>query len=131
MISMDWGTIPKLEDFIKQCEGTDSIPYEMELVPEDYRVVAEAVNQGICSRLEAISLVGEVEEAGGPFPKGKLAIADAASLRTLVRRLRDIGMRQWSEDDRLPLDERQYENENPPGADLASAIMSTLDYEWV
>ena len=131
MISMTWGVLPSKEDFAAQCEATNSIPYEMELTRDDYAVVAEAVNQGICSRLEAVCLVGEVTETGGPFPKGKLAIADAASLRTLVRRLHDIGMRQWNEDDARPEDERQYENENPPGADLASAIMQTLDFEWV
>lgn len=131
MISMDWGELPSREDFAKQCEATNSIPYEMTLVPDDYEVVAEAINQGIDSHLEAVFLDGEVEEIGGHFPKGKLAIADANSLRVLVRRLTEIGWRQWSEDDERPDGEKLYENESPPGADLASSIMYTLDYEWI
>jgi hypothetical protein len=131
MISMTWGELPSGEDFRAQCEATNSIPFKMELVPEDYKVFAEAVNQGIDSHLEAVFLVDGVEEICDPFPKGKLAIADANSLRTLVRRLAEIGDRQWNEDDARPEGERLYDNENPPGASLASDIMGCIGFEWI
>lgn len=76
--------------------------YEIRPSAGDLMVLAEAINQGIDSHLEAVFF----ERTGD-----MITIRDADSMRALLRRLTESG----SED----------------AESLASAIMETLDYEWI
>ena len=71
----------------------------------EWQFLVNAINQGIDSHLEAIS----VEQNGN-----KLAILDSDSLHTLLRRL---------------IETDDYEDEG--AIDLASCILYTLNIEWI
>lgn len=78
-------------------------PYPMSLNPADLATVAEIVNVGIDSHLEAVFTRQRNDRV--------VEILDSASMRTFLRRCAESG------------DE---------GAEsLASGIMGTLGYEWV
>ena len=77
-------------------------PYPMRLPNSDLQVVADIVNQGIDSHLEAVCTRQE---------GCKVWILDAASMKTFLRRC--------------------VESENERAQELASCIMQTLGFEWV
>ena len=77
-------------------------PFYMGLRGEDFRSVERAINQGIDSYLEAVQFT----QTGN-----RVDVTDAASLKTLVRRL--------------------AEDEHEESQGLASAIMEIVGIEWV
>lgn len=77
-------------------------PYRMELNRTDFDTVQDIVNQGIDSHLEAVCTSQK---------ENIIWILDAASMRCFLRRC--------------------IESDNDNASDLASRIMSTLDYEWI
>ena len=97
MKSLTFGVIPKDLEINE--------PYMLgNLNQKDLEMVAEVVNQGIDSHLEAVF----TSQHG---PVNDVEIEDSASMRCFLRRLMERG------------DER--------AEDMASAIMFTLGYEWV
>ncbi len=94
MQSLTYGVIP---DDLKIDE-----PYRMDLRGDDLQTVADIVNQGIDSHLEAV-LTTQNESI--------VHILDSDSMRCFLRRC--------------------MESDDENAEDLASCIMSTLDYEWI
>ena len=110
MESMTYGVLPERAGFVERCE--DRMPYPMKIVdPDEWSALESAINVGIDAHLEAIAC-----EETGP---GRLTIEDAGSMHTLLRRL-------------IEASESEDWSDGPPaGLDLASAILSTLGYEWI
>jgi hypothetical protein len=98
-------------------------PYRLgNLSSEDWDMLANCINEGIDSHLEAISYHVKQERTG----RRSIIIEDAVSMRCLVRRLLE-----WKPDTDPTWNEetRYYENER--GENFASAIVGTLELEWV
>lgn len=92
--SLTYGVVPD--------DLTIDEPYRMDLRGDDLQAVADIVNQGIDSHLEAVCTT----------QKGSVVhILDSASMRCFLRRC--------------------MESEDENTKDLASCIMCTLDYEWI
>jgi hypothetical protein len=109
---MSYGTLPDREAFIAHVEPqlSDGV-YPMRIASQrEWADVARAINQGIDAHLEAVSCEAD-------HTTGRLVIKGAASLHTLIRRIVEDG-ESWSDPD-------------ASGMGLASAIMSTLGYEWI
>ena len=94
MKSLTYGTVPP------DLEITE--PYWMDLKGGDLKTVADIVNQGIDSHLEAVFTTQKGTE---------VTIKDSASMRCFLRRCAESG------DEETML--------------LASDIMTTLGYEWI
>lgn len=107
---LTYGTLPPRSKFVRHVGPKMRGGYPMELVGRDIEAAEMAINQGIDSHLEAIRF----SQFGAGHKLG-LRIADAESLYTFLRRLIEA-----SESDM-----------DSPAMELASAIMSTLEYEWV
>lgn len=114
---MTYGTLPKRAKFVRRVRPMIPDGYDMELVGSSVKPAIDAINQGIDSHLEAVFF--EEFEAGH---KLGIRIRDAGSLHTFLRRLLELDPDAYEYDP---------ERESPPAEDLASAIMTTLDYEWV
>jgi len=80
-----------------------SEPYRMDLNSNDFDAAAAIVNQGIDSHLEAVF----TKQDGSV-----IHIQDSASMRCFLRRCVEDGL-------------------DSNACNLASSIMSTLDYEWI
>lgn len=112
MWCLSYGEIPDRKRFIEYAEK--HMPYPMKITDgAEWQALATAINQGIDSRLEAISCE---ERAYGQTGSGHLTIKDAASMHTLIRRLVE-GVENWDDED-------------PAGMDLVSCILRTLEIEW-
>lgn len=94
MQSLNYGVIP--DDL-----AIDE-PYRMDLRGDDLQAVADIVNQGIDSHLEAVLTTQD---------ESIVHILDSASMQCFLRRC--------------------MESDDENTQDIASCIMSTLDYEWV
>ena len=97
MQSLTYGTVP--------ADLTIDTPYPMRLMGEDFDLVADVVNEGIDSHLEAV----RTEQDGRT-----IKLMDTASLRCFIRRLTE-----------------RWDAGNDEAGNLASAILETLDYEWI
>jgi len=82
-------------------------PYRMELIANDEQIAVDAINQGIDAHLEAVSF----NDHGVNGNKRRIDICDSKSMRCFLRRLVESG--------------------NDDAQDLASCIMTTLDFEWI
>lgn len=136
MWSMSYGTVPDRAKFLEHCakrvdddgEPDPLTSYPMELVDSgEWEAVKRAVNRGIDSHLEAVSVSGVriVDRKVGEriiARAGRVVIDDPGSLHTLIRRLVE-GSGE--------LDPGANEGSGDPGLDLVSAILYTLDIEWV
>lgn len=80
-------------------------PYPMRLMGDDFDLFASVVNDGIDSHLEAVFTTQDGRN---------VTIEDTASMRCFLRRC----IERW-------------EQGNEEAGDLASDILSTLDYEWI
>jgi len=94
MKSLNYGTLPADLEIDE--------PYKMRLNSRDLSVVADIVNQGIDSHLEAVFTTQNGRE---------VAIQDTSSLRCFLRRC--------------------VESDNGDAVELASSILYTLNYEWI
>lgn len=94
MQSMTFGVIPVGFELTE--------PYPMRLMGDDLQTVADIVNQGIDSHLEAVCTTQDGRN---------VTIKDTASMRCFLRRC--------------------VESDDENARDLASGIMSTLGYEWI
>jgi hypothetical protein len=97
MQSLTYGTVP--------ADLAIDTPYQMRLMGEDFDLVADVVNEGIDSHLEAV----RTEQDGRT-----IKIMDTASLRCFIRRLAE-----------------RCDAGNDEAGNLASSILETLDYEWI
>jgi hypothetical protein len=79
-------------------------PFAMRLNSEDYEAFASIVNIGIDSHLESMSVSADNRT-------GNVEIEDRDSVYTFIRRC--------------------TESDNDRALDLASCMMSVLDYEWI
>ncbi len=108
--TLNYGAIPSLKLIQQAWDKQELTDYEIEARQHDWTLLANVVNQGIDSHLEAIAL----EEFDGRHGKGGLRILDPNSLHVLIRRLIET------------------EDSSDDGAiDLASSILFTLDIEWI
>ena len=94
MTPLNYGTIPD------ELELTE--PYPMRLMGDDLDTVAEIVNQGIDSHLEAVFTTQDGNH---------ITIEDIKSMRCFLRRCN--------------------ESDDENAQNLASCIMETLGYEWI
>ena len=94
MTTIAYGTLPD--------DLTIDEPYPMRLMGDDLAIVAEIVNQGIDSHLEAIRTTQNGRN---------ITILDTPSMRCFLRRC--------------------AESDNDGAMELASCIMTTLNYEWI
>ena len=92
---LTWGVLP-------ETLPENATPYTMALKGEDFQDVADIINQGIDSHLEAVFTKQE---------GSKITILNNASLRCFLRRC--------------------TESDNENMWDIAFCIMSTLDIEWI
>lgn len=128
MESMDYGTLPERESFIAKVDTECPNGYPMKIVdPKEWAAIAEIVNRGIDSHLEAVFCDADPTT-------GEIVFNSGASLYTFMRRIVEdppqCGENGCTDD---------CYNESEAGehcdisrvTDLVSSILFTLDYEWV
>lgn len=113
MPTLSYGKLPTVEQIEKDFPKDG---YPMELSPCDFKIVSDAINQGIDAHLEAIFF----DQFAASYGKQGVIIRDTKSLQVLMRRLMEAGDKKVDDDLDLEL---EY--------DLVNCILSTLEIEWV
>jgi len=119
--SMTYGILPSAAEIAEACEAQNLKPNEVYHIstrdPDEYAIIANAINRGIDAHLEAVFAVAKQEN-------GRAYIEiEARSLYAFLRRLIDLG----NADD-APV---SHDSEIPIALDLASSILETLGFEWI
>ena len=100
MESLTYGILPEAHKIVEGCEGEG---YRIGNFP-NMQEIAEAINQGIDSHLEAIFFTQD----------GRNITIEPDSMPVLLRRLVEM-----------------WDDGNEDAGDTASCILSTLGFEWI